>query len=88
VRIGKAAKVAGAGFIAFWVAVGWMWMHEHLEKRHDPPGWIIDRAVYQPAAMLGRIGALVFVIASVIGIGNWVASRVIRILRSRAVSNQ
>ncbi len=81
-RFSKGPKSAIAGFVAFWVGVGWAALHEHLNKCTYPPGWIIDHELYQPAAILAKAGILVFLVA---GIGSMIfwASRVIakRIIR-------
>ena len=72
----RAAKAAAFGFVLYLVGVGWAMLHDHLAKRHDPPGWIVDRGLYQPAVILSWIGVLIILIASAIGIASWVRRRV------------
>jgi hypothetical protein len=53
--------------LAFSLGIAWIAAHEYIEKRTHPPGWIIDRPIYQPAAALSWVGLVVFLIAFMIG---------------------
>ena len=71
------------GFLCFWIGVGWAAIHEHIQKRTDPPGWIFDRAPYEPALILAKIGLLVFLVATTIGIARLVSNGIFRLIRKR-----
>ena len=68
------------GFLCFWAGVGWAMLHEHIQKRADPPGWIIDRAPYEPALMLAKVGLVIFVAAMIIGIARLLTHGVLRLI--------
>ena len=72
----KTTRAATTGFVAFGIGVGWTALHEYIATRHDPPGWIVDRVPYQPAAILSWIGLLIFLVASIFGIARWGNRRV------------
>ena len=67
------------GILCFWIGVGWNSIHEHIQKRTDPPGWIFD-APYEPALFLSKIGLLVFVVATTIGIARLVLNGIFRLI--------
>lgn len=71
----RTVKTALCGLLAFALGVVWMAVHEYVAKRTDPPGWIVDRPVYQPAAALSWIGWVVFLIASLLCIAHWAFRR-------------
>jgi hypothetical protein len=72
----RTTRAAAFGFVLYWVGVGWAMLHGYVAKRHDPPGWIVDRGLYQPAVILSWIGVLVFLIASAVGIAGWTYRRI------------
>jgi hypothetical protein len=68
----------GAGrLLAFFLGIAWIAAHEYIEKRTDPPGWIIDRPVYQPAVALSWVGLVVFLITSLLCIAQYVFRRLV-----------
>ena len=71
----RAGKAAILGFIGFVVGAGWMEFHERIAKRGDPPGWIVDRELYQPAVLLAYCGLVVFSVATIFGVTRWVLSK-------------
>jgi hypothetical protein len=68
-----AIKSAISGFATFWIGIAWIAVHEHLVKRTDPQGWIVDREIYQPAAITAWCGLIVFMAASAWSIVFWIA---------------
>ena len=81
VRRSKNLWIAVLGFLSFWIGVGWSAIHDHFQKRLDPPGWIIDRAPYEPALMVSKIGLIIFLAASIIGIARLIAAGIFRLVR-------
>jgi hypothetical protein len=76
-QISKISKVAGVGFISFWVGIAWGLLHEYIYPYHHPPLSItFDREYYRPASVLSRIGLLAFVVFTVFGISRWVYRRI------------
>ena len=73
----RTAKTALGGLLAFSLGIAWIAAHEYIEKRTDPPGWIIDGPVYQPAAALSWVGLAMFLIASLLCIAQFVFRRVV-----------
>ena len=67
------------GFLSFWIGVGWDAIHEHIRKQAYPPGWIFDYAPYQPA--LAKIGLLIFLAATIIGVARLSASGILSLVR-------
>jgi hypothetical protein len=55
----------------------------HFQKQQDPPGWIIDRAPYEPALMVSKVGLVVFLGATVIGFASLVTNGVLRLIRKQ-----
>jgi hypothetical protein len=68
-----AIKSAILGFATYWIGVAWIGVHEHFAKRSDPPGWIVDRPIYEPAAITAWCGLIVFVAACAWGIVFWIS---------------
>lgn len=79
----KILWLAVLGFLCFWIGIGWDAIHEHIQKRTDPPGWIFDRAPYEPALILAKIGLLVFLVAAIIGIARLVSHGIFRLIHKR-----
>ena len=75
-RLSTTSKSAMLGFSAFVAGIAWAELHAHLAKRDDPPGWIMDREFYPPAAFLARIGFLVFVISVLFSVGRAIYRRI------------
>ena len=71
-QLSKPAKATLLGFVAFVVGLAWAALHEYVAKQSDPPGWIMDREFYPPAAILARFGLFVFLIAGLYGVGRFI----------------
>jgi hypothetical protein len=65
------------------VGVGWDAIHEHIQKRTDPPGWIFDRAPYEPALMLAKVGLVIFLAAAIVGSARLVTHGIFWLIRKR-----
>ena len=81
VRRSKNLWIAVIGFLCFWIGVGWGVIHEHFQKRLDPPGWIFDRAPYEPALMVSKVGLVVFLAASIVGVARLITASIFRLTR-------
>jgi hypothetical protein len=60
----------------------WAYVHERIEARNDPPGWIMDRPLYPPATILADLGVLLLALSILISAvyllwlgGKWISRR-------------
>ena len=63
------ARVGLLGLLCFGSAVLWMEVAVRLQKRHDPPGWIFDRALPFGPQVLAWFGMELATIAIALGLG-------------------
>jgi len=56
------------GLFCFGAALLWMEVAVRLQKRHDPPGWIVDRALPLGPQALAWFGMALAIIALALGI--------------------
>lgn len=56
----RTLKVGLIGVACYAIGLIWMTLHNYLESRNDPSGWIVDRSLYQPPAWLAVAGFLLF----------------------------
>ena len=68
------------GFSCLWAGVGWERCHDYFQERAARPGFVSDRALYEPAAILARIGLVIFLAAIIIGIARLVTHAVFRLI--------
>jgi cytochrome c biogenesis factor len=73
----SAGRLSLVGLALYVGGILWAFTREQLLKRSDPPGWIVDRAYYEPAMVLSWIGAIVL-IATVVWV---IVRRVVRLIR-------
>ncbi len=61
-------RIGLVGLSCFALAMLWMTIAVDLQKRHDPPGWIVDRAAPQGPQLLAWIGMALVLAAMLLGI--------------------
>jgi hypothetical protein len=75
-KLGRTGKIGLIGVAGYAIGLIWMMLHNYLESRNDPPGWIVDRSLYQPPAWLAVAGFLLFA-GSVLF---WLGGRIARLI--------
>ena len=71
--------ILAAGLCLFAVGVAWIGAWEAIQKRHDPPGWIIDRATPYLPQVIGWSGMVLIAVAIVL----YMVAGIARLFRRR-----
>jgi len=66
-------KLGIMGVLAYLASVAWVFLYFRIASRHDPPGWIVDRATPDAPKLLAIVG-VGFLLVSVL----WAVVRLIR----------
>jgi hypothetical protein len=61
-------RIGVAGLLCIGVGLSWMEASFYFQKRNDPPGWIVDRALPIGPQALTWLGMGLVIIAVVLGI--------------------
>ena len=66
-------KLGIIGAFAYFASVAWVFLCFRIASRHDPPGWIVDRATPDAPKLVAIVG-VGFLLVSVL----WAVVRLIR----------
>jgi hypothetical protein len=62
------ARISLVGLLCFGSGLLWMEIAIRLQKRHDPPGWIMDRPLPPGPQALALFGMALAIIALALGL--------------------
>jgi hypothetical protein len=78
VRAIRAAKIIVLGFGLYGLSVAWIFVWDWWQRKHDPPGWIVDRSIPIGPQILASIAVLLVVAGTVVWITRFAANRIRR----------
>ena len=62
--------LSGTGMLL--IGTLWSAVHNYIASRNDPPGWIVDRALYQPPVLVSLGGLVVLMCAASVALAKLV----------------
>lgn len=72
------SRLALAGIAFFLGSVAWEGIWSHMARRHDPPGWIMDRASPVGPSYLAAFGAFLLLCAFIWALVVWIKRSIVR----------